>query len=416
VADLVGSEKSVAKAFREEWGKIVAYLIGITNSWDLAEDCAQYAFERALQRWPKDGVPNSAEAWLKTTARNRAFDLLRREALGYKKIKDIEMLQNSDVHWEHDDSGIGDDRLRLMFTCCHPALAIESQVALTLRTLAGLTTPEIARAFLVSPETMAKRLTRAKQKIAEARIPYRVPPAHSLGERLAAVLAVIYALFNEGYSASHGDDLVRTDLCSEAIRLGRILTKLMPDEPEALGAMSLMLLQDSRKTARLSVQGEIVTLDEQDRRLWDIAAISEACQLLDRAMRLRRSGPYQLQAAIAACHATASTPEETDWHEIAVLYQRLSEMVPTPVVRLNQAVAVAMADGPESGLALVDALYENGELANYYLLPATRADLLMRLSRHGEAAIAYQQALELAPTDTERRFLRRNQEISHTRN
>jgi RNA polymerase sigma-70 factor (ECF subfamily) len=306
---------------------------------------------------------------------------------------------------EENDSGIEDDRLRLMFTCCHPALPVEAQVALTLRTLAGLTTPEIARAFLVADETMAKRLTRAKRKITEARIPYRVPAAYRLQERLRAVLAVIYALFNEGYGASAGDELIRKDLCAEALRLGRLLAELMPDEPEALGLLSLMLLHDARRRARVDAAGELVTLEQQNRELWETEVIDQACAVLDRAVRLRRSGPYQLQAAIVACHAQAPTAADTDWREIAMLYDRLSEMAPTPVVLLNRAVAVAMADGPAVGLALVDELERAGELSDYYLLPATRADLLRRMERPADAAKAYQRALELAPTDAERRFL-----------
>jgi RNA polymerase sigma-70 factor (ECF subfamily) len=308
---------------------------------------------------------------------------------------------------DDDDSGIEDDRLRLMFTCCHPALPVEAQVALTLRTLAGLTTPEIARAFLVPPETMAKRLTRAKKKIIEARIPYRVPAAHRLQERLRGVLAVIYALFNEGYGASAGDELIRRELCVEAIRLGRLLAELMPDEPEALGLLSLMLLQDSRRAARIDSAGELMTLAEQDRGLWDAEAIEEGCKLLDRAVRLRRPGPYQLQAAVAATHAQAPTAADTDWQEIAILYGRLSEIAPIPVVLLNRAVAVAMAEGPVAGLGLLKEVEQTGALSEYYLLPATRADLLRRLGRNGEAAAAYRHALELTSTDTERRFLRR---------
>jgi RNA polymerase sigma-70 factor, ECF subfamily len=407
VGDLAAAQTAVAEAFRSDWGRVVAYLIRVTGNWDLAEECAQDAFERALERWPRDGIPSSPAAWLKTTARNRALDRLRRTAVGEAKLKELLMMQPSDEAGDGDDSGIEDDRLRLMFTCCHPALPVEAQVALTLRSLAGLTAPEIARAFLVADETMAKRLTRAKRKITEARIPYRVPAAHRLGERLRAVLVVIYALFNEGYGASAGDELIRIELCAEAIRLGRLLAELMPDEPEALGLLSLMLLQDSRRAARVDADGDLVTLEDQDRGLWNKDAIQEACKGLDRAMRLRRPGPYQLQAAIAACHAQAPTASETDWDEIAVLYQRLSEIVPTPVVLLNRAVAVAMADGPATGLALVDELDQTGVLAGYYLLPATRADLLRRLGLHGEAVSAYRRALEFAPTDTERRFLRR---------
>jgi RNA polymerase sigma-70 factor (ECF subfamily) len=407
VGDLAAAQAAVTDAFRSDWGRVVAYLIRVTGNWDLAEECAQDAFERALEHWPRDGIPSSPAAWLKTTARNRALDQLRRATVGEAKLKELTMLQPSDEAADGDESGIEDDRLRLMFTCCHPALPIEAQVALTLRTLAGLTTPEIARAFLVPDETMAKRLTRAKRKITEARIPYRVPAAHRLGERLRAVLVVIYALFNEGYGASAGDELIRKDLCAEAIRLGRLLAELMPDEPEALGLLSLMLLQDSRRAARVDPDGELVTLEEQDRGLWDQAAIAEACAVLDRAVRLRGPAPYQLQAAIAACHALAPSAAETDWREIAVLYDRLSEIVPTPVVLLNRAVAVAMADGPASGLELVDELEGAGALAGYYLLPATRADLLRRLNRYREAGTAYRRALELAPTDAERRFLAR---------
>jgi RNA polymerase sigma-70 factor (ECF subfamily) len=382
-------------------------LIRVTGNWDLAEECAQDAFERALERWPRDGIPSSPVAWLKTTARNRALDRLRRASVGQAKLKEIAMTAPLGRGHEEDESGIEDDRLRLMFTCCHPALAVEAQVALTLRTLAGLTTPEIARAFLVPHETMAKRLTRAKKKIVEARIPYRVPAAHRLGERLRAVLAVIYALFNEGYGASAGDELIRRELCTEAIRLGRLLTELMPDESEALGLLSLMLLQDSRRAARIDSAGELVTLEEQDRHLWDGDAIDEACNVLDRAVRLRRPGPYQLQAAVGAAHAQAPTAADTDWREIAILYERLSELAPTPVVLLNRAVAVAMADGPAAGLSLVDELEQGGALSDYYLLPATRADLLRRLHRDREAAAEYRRALELVPTDAERRFLRR---------
>jgi RNA polymerase sigma-70 factor (ECF subfamily) len=407
VGDLGQAQAAVAEAFRSDWGAVVAYLIRVTGNWDLAEECTQDAFERALERWPRDGIPTAPAAWLKTTARNRALDRLRRASVGQTKLKEVAVTERAAQSRAEDDSGIEDDRLRLMFTCCHPALPVEAQVGLTLRTLAGLTTPEIARAFLLPHETMAKRLTRAKKKIAEARIPYRVPSAHRLQERLRAVLAVIYALFNEGYGASAGDELIRRDLCAEAIRLGRLLTQLMPDEPEALGLLSLMQLQDARRAARLDSTGELVTLEEQDRDLWDKPRIQEACQVLDRAVRLRRPGAYQLQAAVAACHAQAPTAADTDWREIAVLYDRLSEIAPTPVVLLNRAVALAMAGGPAVGLALVDELEQTGALSGYYLLPATRADLLRRLGRNGEAAVAYRRALELVPTEAERRFLGR---------
>ena len=407
MGDLADAQGAVAEAFRSHWGRVVAYMIRVTGNWDLAEECAQDAFERALERWPRDGVPSNPGGWLATTARNRALDRLRRAKVGDEKLREVATMRLRTEGTEEDLSGIGDDRLRLMFTCCHPALPVEAQVALTLRTLAGLTTPEIARAFLVPQETMAKRLTRAKHKIQDARIPYRVPPAHQLPERLRAVLAVIYALFNEGYGASSGDELIRRDLCAEAIRLGRLLAELMPDEPEALGLLSLMLLQHSRRGARIDSAGELVTLEDQDRMLWDAAAIEEACKLLDRAVRLRRPGPYQLQSAIAASHAQAPSAEATDWREIVLLYDRLSQIAPTPVVLLNRAVAVAMADGPAAGLALVDELEQAGALSDYYLLPATRADLLRRLQCSHEAAAAYQRALDLAPTEPEQRYLSR---------
>jgi RNA polymerase sigma-70 factor (ECF subfamily) len=294
-----------------------------------------------------------------------------------------------------------------MFTCCHPALAREAQVALTLRTLAGLTTTEIARAFLVPTETMAKRLVRAKHKIRDAAIPYRVPPAHQLPERLVALLAVLYALFNEGYAATGGADLVRLGLCAEAIRLARLLAQLMPDEPEALGLLALLLLHDARRAARVDAAGDLVTLEDQDRSRYDRAAIEEAEAILATALRRGRAGPYQLQAAIAATHATAPSAEATDWAEIALLYARLAELVPSPVVFLNRAVAVAMAEGPDAGLVLVEEVEAGGALAGYHLLPATRADLLRRLGRADEAAAAYRDALALAPTDAERRYLER---------
>ena len=404
MGDLAGAQAAVAEAFRSDWGRVVAYLIRVTGNWDLAEECAQDAFERAIERWPRDGIPSSPAAWLKTTARNRALDRLRRSAVGAAKFKEVAMTARP-AQDDDDDSGIEDDRLRLMFTCCHPALAVEAQVALTLRTLAGLTTPEIARAFRVPYETMAKRLVRAKHKIQDAGIPYRVPPAHQLPDRVASVLAVIYALFNEGYAASVGEALIRRNLCDEAIRLARLLAELMPDEPEALGLLCLLLLHNARRDSRLTGTGDLVTLEHQDRGLWDRVTIVEACTILDAAVRQRRAGPYQLQAAIAACHATASTAAETDWAEITALYERLHEMVPTPVVALNHAVAVAMSDGPEAGLRLVDALEHSGGLAGYHLLPATRAELLRRLGRIEDAELAYRQALELVGTEAERRYL-----------
>jgi RNA polymerase sigma-70 factor (ECF subfamily) len=402
-------DAAVTRAFREEWGQIVATLIGLTGDWDLAEECAQDAFAQALQRWPRDGIPRRPGAWLTTTARNRATDRLRREAVGVAKLRQAATLSVPDEPGDDEAavSGIPDDRLRLMFTCCHPALAFELRVALTLRTLAGLTTGEIARAFLVSEDTMSKRLVRAKRKIRNAGIPFRIPPAHLLPERTASVLGVLYLLFNEGYAASAGADLVRQNLTAEAIRLARILAQLMPDEPEAGGLLALMLLHDARRAARINAAGELVPLEEQDRRRWDASEIKEGVQLLEAALRRGRPGPYQVQAAIAACHSTAPEAADTDWAQIAALYGQLSRLVPSAVVKLNRAVAVGMRDGPAAGLALVEQLEDSGELAGYHLLPATRADLLRRLGRTDEAALAYREALELASTGPERHYLAR---------
>ncbi|WP_449350285.1 RNA polymerase sigma factor [Streptomyces shaanxiensis] len=375
----------------------------MTGDWDLAEECAQDAFAQALDRWRRDGVPRRPGAWLTTTARHRAMDVLRREAVGARKLQEAAMLTAPGE--PDDDSGVEDDRLRLIFTCCHPALHIESRVALTLRTLAGLTTPEIARAFLVPEATMAQRLVRAKKKIRNAGIPYRVPPAHLLPERTTGVLGVLYLLFNEGYTATSGADLVRRNLCAEAIRLARVLARLMPDEPEALGLLALLLLHDARRGTRVDASGELVTLEDQDRTAWDRAEIDEGAGLLETALRRGRPGPYQIQAAIAACHTTAPTAADTDWADIAALYGELLRFVPSPVVRLNRAVAVGMAQGTDAGLELVAELEREGELSGYYLLPATRADLLRRSGRTTEAAQAYERALELVENDAERSFL-----------
>ncbi|ADB32923.1 putative RNA polymerase, sigma-24 subunit, ECF subfamily [Kribbella flavida DSM 17836] len=397
VSDAV--QAAVAEAFAAEWGQVVATLIRVTGDWDLAEDCAADAFAVALERWRRDGVPRSPGAWLTTTARNRAIDLLRREATGAAKAREAAVLSRAvDAPVEPDE--VPDDRLRLIFTCSHPALPFEARIALTLRTLAGLTTAEIARAFLVPEPTMYQRITRAKKKIREAGIPYRVPPAHLLAQRLNAVLAVIYLLFNEGYTASEGADLVRHNLSAEAIRLGRLLVRLLP-EPEAQSLLALMLLHDARRPTRVDAAGGLITLDQQDRSRWDAAKIAEGLRLLP-----ATPGPYQLQAAIAACHTTARSVETTDWPRIVRLYDDLLAIAPSPVVRLNRAVAVAMVEGPAAGLALVDELAASGQLAGYHLLPATRAELLRRQGSYEPAAAAYRDAVELASTDAERDYLR----------
>jgi RNA polymerase sigma-70 factor (ECF subfamily) len=409
-------DAAVAAAFQQEWGRVVATLIRMTGDWDLAEECAQDAFTTALARWPADGVPDRPGAWLTTTARNRALDKLRRSKNEAAKLKEAAMLSEPPEPADTGGSGVTDDRLRLIFTCCHPALSLEARVALTLRTLAGLTTAEIARAFLVPEATMAKRLVRAKHKIRDAGIPYRVPPAHLLPDRMTGVLSVLYLLFNEGYAATSGAELVRLDLCAEAIRLGRILAGLMPAEPETSGLLALMLLTDARRPARFDAGGDVITLDEQDRSRWNAAEIGEGLALLDAAIRHRRLGQYQLQAAIAACHARAADPADTDWAQIAALYGLLREVTPSAVVELNRAVAVAMADGPAAGLRLIDALESDGQLAGYHLLTATRADFLRRLGRLEEAAVSYRAALDMAATEPERRFLsRRLDEVTAAR-
>jgi RNA polymerase sigma-70 factor, ECF subfamily len=407
LGDVTTTQFAVAEAFRNEWGAVVAHLIRVTGNWDLAEECAQDAFTKALESWAQEGVPANPAGWLKTTARNRAYDRLRRERVGQVKIEQIAMDMSTSEQVDINNSGINDDRLRLLFTCCHPALPVEAHVALALRTILGLTTTEIARAFLVSEETMAKRLVRAKHKIRDAAIPYRVPPAHQLPDRLSGVLAAIYGLFNEGYGSSGGAELIRVSLCDEAIRLGRMLSQLMPDEPEALGLLSLMILHNARRRARLDRSGELVPLEDQDRSLWDMEAIEDGCAALEKANRLRQRGPYQLLGAIAASHAIAPTADSTDWTEVAILYEELLRMTGSPVVALNRAVAVAMANGPGEGLALVDELELAGDLSDYYLLPATRADLLRRLGRTAEAIVAYRRAIEMEPSEPERRFMQK---------
>ena len=407
----------MASAFKGEWGRIVATVIRQTGDWDLAEECAQEAFAEALRRWPADGVPTRPGAWLTTVAKNRAIDRLRRERRRAQLLEESSVLETEVAEMDDgiDECEIEDDRLRLIFTCCHPALALEARVALTLRTLAGLTTAEIARAFLVPEPTMAKRLVRAKAKIAGAGIPYRVPPAHLLPERTGGVLAVLYLLFNEGYAASGGPDLIRARLCDEAIRLARALRALMPDEPEAAGLLALMLFHHARRRARLDAAGELVTLEDQDRGLWDGEEIGQANAVLAGALRHGRPGPYQLQAAIARCHTDAADAAETDWAQIASLYELLAGIVPSPVVALNQAVAIAMSRGPDAGLEIIGQLESSGQLEDYHLLHATRADLLRRLGRLAEAADAYRRALALVRSDSERRFLtRRLDEVTGT--
>jgi RNA polymerase sigma-70 factor (ECF subfamily) len=386
-------------------------LIRVLGDFDLAEEAVQEAFIAALETWPDRGIPANPGAWITTTARNRAIDRLRRRRRLVDKTaeiaRDIELeatLESIDPDESEDPMHIADDRLRLIFTCCHPALAMDARVALTLRTLGGLTTPEIARAFLVSEPTLAQRLVRAKKKIRDAGIPYRVPPTSLLPERLDGVLQVLYLVFNEGYTASSGDALVRRELSAEAIRLTRVVVSLMPDEPEAMGLLALMLLTDARREAR-TADGALVLLDAQDRSLWDRDRIGEGEVLVQHALERHRPGPYQVQAAIAALHDEAATAADTDWAQIADLYRTLMRMTPTPVVELNLAAAVAMADGPAYGLAMMDGLAASGDLDGYPYLPAARADLLRRLERWSEADAAYRQALALTTNGSERDFL-----------
>lgn len=401
---------TVEAVFRRESGRIIASLIRISRSFDLAEEAMQDAFTAALIHWNQNGFPANPSAWITATAQRKLVDYARREQTRRSKEGELRYQANVTNNLELE-SGMTcsseDDRLRLIFTCCHPALNKEAQIALTLRTLGGLTTSEIAHAFLVAEPTLAQRLVRAQRKIQQARIPYQVPPPHALPDRLSAVQAVLYLIFNEGYIASAGDNLIRRELCTEAINLARTLCELMPGVPENLGLLALMLLHDSRRDTRVSGSGELIPLEEQDRTLWNADQIGEGLQLVERALRLHNIGPYQLQAAIAAIHAEAKKASDTDWQQIAALYEELLRLHPSATIALNHAVAVAMSEGPDAGLILLDSIAGSSSLNGYHLYHAARADLLRRMSRNQEALAAYRFALSLTSNAVERRYLRR---------
>ena len=397
------------KFHREESGRILSTLIRLLGDFDLAEEMLQEAYAVALQKWPAEGTPANPRSWLISTARYKAIDRLRREQSFERKAEQLAKTSQAAAQpeTEIEEEMVSDDRLRLIFTCCHPSLPLEARVALTLRTVCGITTEEISRAFLIPVATMAQRLVRAKGKIREAGIPYRVPPQEELRDRLDGVLLVVYLIFNEGYLASSGDALIRRELCAEAIRLGRVLCGLIPGQAEALALLGLMLLHDSRRDARVSADGDLVLLEEQDRSQWHAEEIREGTEIVESALRRGASGMYALQAAIAALHANAKTAGGTDWAQIAALYDLLARAYPSPVIEVNRAVAVAMARSVEEGLALLDEIEKREELEEFHLLPAAQADLLRRLGRKEEAAVAYRRALPLATNDIERRFLRR---------
>lgn len=404
----------VESTYRSDSRRVLATLVRLLHDFDMAEEALHDAFVAAMERWPIEGVPANPRAWLVSAGRFKAIDQLRRRAALEGKHAELKYELEAETHVDDtvsDDDGIADDRLRLIFTCCHPALAIDAQVALTLRTVGGLTTEEIARAFLIPAPTLAQRIVRAKNKIRDARIPYEIPAPADLAERLGSVLAVVYLIFNEGYSATAGDAITRGDLCAEAIRLGRLLMQLLP-EPEAAGLLALMLLHESRRPARTSADGEAILLEEQDRTRWDRALIDEGIALTERALASRRAGPYTVQAAISAVHSEAATAGDTDWAQIVALYDVLTRLQPSPIVELNRAVAIAMSDGEGRGLALIDALMAKGELSTYYLAHSARAGLLRRLGRRDEALAAYSTARDLTDGPARRFLVRRIAELT----